>query len=235
MLSYASQSDLFKAVWDKWGRLDVLIANAGFIDRDSKYNWSRRDAPVTDLPPEPNSICTNIEYTSVTQGTALATHFMRHNPGGKGGKIIVTGSILALYPLPTMPEHCAAKAAALQYVRSMAPLLKLKDNVTINIVLPNGVDTPAMPGFSEVFLPEHLTTPATLLKAFNVFLDDEANEKAGVAVEAAHDEIFFHEVPKHKSGAVSIRSAKVYEPWFQWLHGEKSGLEGAMHEPPVRK
>lgn len=24
----------------------------------------------------------------------------------------------------------------------------------------------------------------------------------------------------------------VYEPWFAWIHGEKSGLADALHEPP---
>lgn len=168
-------------------------------------------------------------------GTALATHFMRNNPGGKGGKIIVTGSIVGIFPLPTMPEHCAAKAAVLQYVRSMATLLRLKESISINIVLPCGMDTSAMPDFAEAFLPEHLTLPACLLKAFNVFLEDEANEKTGIAVETAHDEIFFHEVPEFKSGGPSIRTTVIYEPWFQYLHGEKSGLDNALQNSPAKR
>ncbi|CAN8098011.1 unnamed protein product [Discula destructiva] len=232
--SYQSHSALFKAVWDKWGRLDTYIANAGVIDQDSKYNFGRRDAPVEQLPPEPDTTCSDVEYKAVIHGTALATHFMRNNPGVKGGKIIVTGSIAAIFPLPIMPEHCAAKAAVLQYVRTMAPLLKVKEDITINIILPCGVDTPAMPNFAEAFLPEHLTLPACLLTAFNVFLTDEANERTGMAVEAAHDEMFFHDVPDYKSGGPSMRAALVYEPWFQYLHGEKSDLDNALQGPPSR-
>lgn len=234
--SYPSHSSLFKAVWDKWGRLDVYVANAGVIDQDSRYNFLRQDAPVTDLPPESNTTCSDVEYKSVIHGTVLATHFMQNNPAGKGGKItlIVIGSIVSIFPLPMMPEHCAAKAAVLQYVRAMAPLLKLKENITINTVLPCGVNTPVMPGFAEAFLPEHLTLPECLLKAYHVFLDDAANETTGVAVEVAHDDIFYHEVLEFKSGGPSVRTTLVYEPWFQYLHGVKSGLDDALQGPPSK-
>jgi NAD(P)-dependent dehydrogenase (short-subunit alcohol dehydrogenase family) len=41
--SYSSQAALFKATWNKWHRLDALIANAGGIDRTSLYHLSRRN------------------------------------------------------------------------------------------------------------------------------------------------------------------------------------------------
>ena len=30
---YHSQADTFQAVWDKWGRIDALFANAGICDK----------------------------------------------------------------------------------------------------------------------------------------------------------------------------------------------------------
>jgi NADP-dependent 3-hydroxy acid dehydrogenase YdfG len=30
---YDSQAKTFQAVWDKWGRIDALCANAGIVDR----------------------------------------------------------------------------------------------------------------------------------------------------------------------------------------------------------
>lgn len=79
---------------------------------------------------------------------------MRHNPAhAKGGKIIVTGSASAVYPIINLPEYSAAKAAALQYARVMAPMLAL-EGITINNVLPNGYDTDIMPSFQEAFLDE---------------------------------------------------------------------------------
>lgn len=140
-------------MWDKWGRLDVLVANAGGVDAGSLYNFSRRAASVEDIPEEPNLSCTDVDFKGVVYGATLATHFMRHNKV-PGGKIIVTASMMGIHPCPTFPEYCAAKAAVLQWIRAMAPLLLSKESITINAVLPNGVDTPVMPNFGSAFLPE---------------------------------------------------------------------------------
>jgi NAD(P)-dependent dehydrogenase (short-subunit alcohol dehydrogenase family) len=150
--SYASQAKVFQAVWEKWGRLDALIANAGGVDRGSIYNFARRDAAVTDLPAEPDLTCTDVDFKGVIYGTTLATHFMRHNAPRKGGKIVVTGSMIGVHPCGTFPEYSSAKAGVHHFVRVMAPLLKLKEDITINCVMPGAVDTPAMPDFSTAFL-----------------------------------------------------------------------------------
>ena len=142
--SYASQSSLFRAVHQKWNRVDVLAANAGIVDLSSVYLYAHRNKPLSELPPEPDLSCTDIDYKGVIYGTTLATHFMRHNPT-PGGKIIITGSIGAIFPHRSYPEYCGAKAAVLQFVRGIAPLLKRKENITINCVLPGAVDTPIVP------------------------------------------------------------------------------------------
>lgn len=151
--SYSSQTNLFKTTWDKWGRLDVLVANAGGVDEDSKYNLRRRNVSVDDIPPEPNTNCNDTHFKGLVYGTTLATHFMRHNQT-PGGKIVVTGSMIGLHPGPTFPEYCSSKAAVHHWTRTMAPMLKMRENITINSVMPGAVDTPAMPGFSDAFLPE---------------------------------------------------------------------------------
>lgn len=151
--SYASQANLFKTVWEKWGRLDVLIQNAGIADKGSIYNFKHRSAAVEDIPDEPDLACTDIDWKGVVYGTTLATHFMRHNPV-PGGKIIITGSMIGLHPCPTFPEYCSVKAATIHWTRTIAPILLKKEKITINIVLPGAVDTPIKPGFSTAFLPE---------------------------------------------------------------------------------
>lgn len=144
---------MFRAAWRKWGRLDGLVANAGIVDVGSRYNLARRDAPVDDVPPRPDLSCSDVDFKAAVYGTELAVHFMRHNPGGSGGKIVITGSIVAIYPLPTLPEYSAVKAAALQWVRVMAPMLG-KENITINTVLPNAYNTGILPNFEEAYLEE---------------------------------------------------------------------------------
>lgn len=231
--SYASQVNLFQTVWKKWNRLDVLIANAGCVDRDSKYNFSHRDAEIDDVPSEPDTSCTDIDFKGVVFGTTLATHYMRHNPAGPGGKIIVTGSMIGIHPCATFPEYCAAKAAVHQWVRTMGPILHKKENITINCIMPGGIETPAMPD-STVFLPEEMTLKSTLISGYDIFLEDAENTKTGQLVEAAHDELFTWGHPEYKSGAFAKRTEKVYEPWFTMMHGERSELPGALQGPPER-
>lgn len=152
--SYSAQAAVFKNVWARWGRLDLLIANAGGVDAESWYNFGRRGAAIDDLPPEPNSTCTDVLFKAFMYGTTLATHFMRHNKPSPGGKIIATASVLGIYTNPSFPEYCAAKAAVVQWVRANAPLLKRKENITINAVAMGAAITPVMPGFAKAYLPE---------------------------------------------------------------------------------
>ncbi|KAH7111781.1 hypothetical protein B0J11DRAFT_498565 [Dendryphion nanum] len=232
--SYQSQQELFQAVWKKWFRLDVLIANAGCVDRGSVYNLGRRSIAIGDLPPEPDTSCTDTVFKGLIYGTVLATHFMRHSPAGSG-KIIATGSMIGVYPCATFPEYCSAKAAIHQWVKTTGFLLQKKENITINCIMPGPVNTTAMPDFSEAFLPEHLTLKSNLIAGYDIFLDDADNKRTGETLEAAHDEIISWGHPEYKSGEIARRYEKVYEPWFQMLHGEKSGVPGAIENPPGRE
>jgi NAD(P)-dependent dehydrogenase (short-subunit alcohol dehydrogenase family) len=152
--SYSAQATVFQNVWKKWARLDLLIANAGSVDSASWYNYRRRDAAVDDLPPEPNTSCTDVHFKGVMYGTVLATHFMRHNRPSPGGKIIATTSILGVHPCPTFPEYGSVEAGINHWVRVNAALLKRKENITINAVLMGPAITPVMPGLGQAFLPE---------------------------------------------------------------------------------
>lgn len=133
----------------------MLIANAGTVDAFSAYSLTRRNEPVTSLPPAPDLTCTETNYKGPIYGTVLATHFMRHNPT-PGGKIIITSSTMAVQPCASFPEYSSTKAAHVAWTRAAAPVLLEKDNVTINVVMPNAYDTGITPGFAAMFLPQQL-------------------------------------------------------------------------------
>jgi NAD(P)-dependent dehydrogenase (short-subunit alcohol dehydrogenase family) len=232
--SFSSQSSAFKTVWEKWSRLDVFIANAGHIDGGTKYNFHRRSAAIDDVPPEPDMGCTNTCFKGVVFGTTLATHYMRHNTGTPGGKIVVTGSMVGIYPCATFPEYCAAKAAVHQWVKTVAPVLHKKENIQMNCVMPGSVDTSARPDFCKAFLPEHMTMKENLLAAYDQYLTDEANTRIGETVEAAHDTLVHWGHPGYKSGEFAKRTEQVFEPWFAEFHGERSDLPGALQDWPER-
>lgn len=229
--AYDSQSMLFKSVWNKWQRLDIVIANAGIVDRDSKYNFGLHGALVEDLPKEPDTTCTDVDLKASMFTIHLATHYMRHNPSGKGGKIIVTSSVLGIYANPTFPEYCAAKAGLNQYVRSIAPVLLLHYDITINCVLPGPIETEVMPDFATAFPPEHMTLKSNLMRCFDLYIKDTAR-KTGKTTEVAHDVLVERDNPTNWSGSLQESWATVYDPWFEVLHGKKSGLPSARPGPP---
>lgn len=219
-------------MWAKWGRIDLVVPNAGCVDRGSVYDFSRRAVTVDETPPEPNLDCTDIDLKGTMFSTTLAIHYMRHNPDCKGGKIIVTGSMLGIYPCQTFPEYCAAKAAIHQWVKTLGPILKIKENITINCVMPGGIETAAMPGFSKAFLPEQMTLRSTLLSGYDVFVQEKENIRTGETLEAAHDKLVEWGHPGYKSGAFAKRTEAVFEPWFKMLHGENSDLPDAIQDWP---
>lgn len=105
---YDDQATAFSEVWNKWGRLDAVLMNAGIVDRSSIYILNHRGSK--EIPPAPDISTTNVDYLGVVYGTQLAIHFMRQN-SAPGGQIVATASIAAVHPHASYPEYCGAKAA----------------------------------------------------------------------------------------------------------------------------
>ncbi|KAF9872500.1 hypothetical protein CkaCkLH20_09997 [Colletotrichum karsti] len=139
---YDSQAKTFQEVWGRYGRIDALLANAGIVDKSSIYIFNHRGSDK--IPPKPDLICTDVDYKGVVYGTQLAIHFMRKNKI-PGGSIVATASIAAVHPHETYPEYDGAKAAVVNFVRATSRLLKLKENIRINVVLPGVVATNIIP------------------------------------------------------------------------------------------
>lgn len=149
---------MFQQVWDLYGRIDALCANAGIVDRrcvDLQYSEKTltRIVPFSYLsietqtsklaccqkvnlltigriPPKPDLLCTDVDYKGVVYGTQLAIHFMRKNKV-PGGKIVATASAAAIVPHETYPEYDGAKAAVVNFVRATARVLKDVSRVNV--------------------------------------------------------------------------------------------------------
>ncbi|KAI7341371.1 hypothetical protein KC315_g148 [Hortaea werneckii] len=226
--SYASQAAMFKAVWQAWGRIDLLCANAGIVDKSSVYIYNWRGKSVEDVPPEPDLSCTDIDYKGVIYGTILATHFMRHNKLKPGGQIVVNASIGAMFPHRSYPEYCGAKAAVVHFVRGVAPLLKAKEEIYINVVMPGAVETPIVPPEMIAAVSKDCLTPiSTILAAHDRFIEDNTG-MVGQALEGSADQLIFYEPVAYGNGYKSKRAVTVWEPLFRMMHGEDSQLDEAI-------
>ncbi|KAB5517459.1 hypothetical protein GE09DRAFT_565549 [Coniochaeta sp. 2T2.1] len=229
--SYDSQASAFARVHAKWGRVDALLANAGIVDRSSVFILRYRSNSVSDVPPAPDLSTTDIDYKGVVYGVQLAIHFMRHNPsptpGGK--KIVATASIAGVVPHPTYPEYNGAKAAVISFVRGTGPILRIKEGIMFGAVCPGIVDTPIIPKeLVTAVSKEYLTPVETIVRAYEEFLDDEGEGRAGEVVECSADQIRVLKMPEMTNGVASRRAVTAWEPLFRTMHGEDSELPDAI-------
>ncbi|KAJ0284243.1 hypothetical protein CBS470a_006957 [Colletotrichum nupharicola] len=101
---YDAQAKVFSHVWDRWGRLDALLANAGHSDRGSIYIFDHRGKD--DIPPKPALKSIKACYESFLYGVQLAIHFMQNIamnavlPG-----IVITGAVPQASIDATKPEQ----------------------------------------------------------------------------------------------------------------------------------
>ncbi|CAI7608134.1 unnamed protein product [Penicillium pancosmium] len=225
--NYDQYTDVFCEVRKLWGRIDALCANSGIVDTSSIYMYDWKNKSVDEVPPAPKLDVVDINYKGVVYGTQLATHFMRYN-SQPGGRIVITGSIGGVFPHESYPIYCGTKAAVNQFVRGMAPLLKQKENILINVVMPGMVATPIVPPeMIAAVTPECLTPVKTVLKAYQVFLEDTTG-MAGETLECSADKLIYYHMPEYGNGYITKRAVTVWEPLFRMMHGEDSQLPDAI-------
>ncbi|OAP60017.1 hypothetical protein AYL99_05019 [Fonsecaea erecta] len=217
---YQEQASAFSTVFQKWGRLDALCANAGIIDRSSIYILKWRGK--TEIPPEPDLSCTDVCLKATIYGVQLAIHFMRQNPT-PGGSIVATSSMVGVHPVASFPEYSGAKAGVNGFVRACAPYLQFKENITINTVCPGVVPTQFISQhMRDTFGEDSLTPASTIVGAYWKCLSDRSLN--GEFIECSRDQHFILKRPEYADGEVSKRTTTVYDPYFVTIHGEPSGL-----------
>ncbi|KAF2021865.1 hypothetical protein BU24DRAFT_417498 [Aaosphaeria arxii CBS 175.79] len=221
---YDSQAVMFQEVWDRYGRIDALCANAGIVDRSSIFILEHRGSDK--IPPKPDLLCTDVDYKGVVYGTQLAIHFMRKN-SVPGGRIIATGSVAAIVPHESYPEYDGAKAGVVNFVRATARILRSKENISINCICPGIVRTAIIPQeMVDAVSPECLTPESTIVAAYERCLDDASI--FGKVIECSTDKQFFLETPSLANGRISERAVTVWDPLFKMYHKESSGLPDAI-------
>jgi 3-oxoacyl-[acyl-carrier protein] reductase len=135
------QSDLdalVAAALERWGRIDVLAANAGIYPK----------IPLAELEPDSFDQLMAINVRGAVFAAQACIGPMRSNGYGR---IVLTSSITgSITGQPGYAHYGASKAAMLGFMRSAA--LEVADaGITVNAVLPGNIRTP---GFGDVG-PEH--------------------------------------------------------------------------------
>jgi 2-deoxy-D-gluconate 3-dehydrogenase len=115
------------ATEQKFGRLDILVANAGTSIRKQPQDFSEADwHHVIDTNLSSTLFCAQAAYPAMKrQG---------------GGKMITIGSMLSLFGSSYAAAYGASKGGVMQLTRSLA-VAWAADNIQVNCVLPGWIDT----------------------------------------------------------------------------------------------
>ncbi|ACL25845.1 3-oxoacyl-ACP reductase family protein [Chloroflexus aggregans] len=118
---------MMQAALDRWGRIDILINNAGIT----------ADAPLARLRPEQWQQVLDIDLTSVFLCCRAVTPIMR---AAGYGRIVSVSSLAALAGNVGQTNYAAAKAGIIGLSRSLAREVA-RDGITVNIVAPGYIET----------------------------------------------------------------------------------------------
>ena len=119
---------IFDRVEQKWGTVDVLVANAG----------AAASAPLARTTDEIWQRQLDINLTAPFRCTRRAVPAMVSQ---RWGRVVVVASMAAKHGEPYLTAYCAAKHGVLGMVRAVATEV-VRSGVTVNAVCPAYVDTP---------------------------------------------------------------------------------------------
>jgi 2-deoxy-D-gluconate 3-dehydrogenase len=123
----AAVNRLIAATIERWGRLDVLVNNAGINIRK----------PVQDLALDEWHRVLDTNLTSAFLCSKAA--YPAFKKAG-GGKIINIGSMMSIFGASFAPVYSSSKGGIVQLTKSTA-VAWARDNIQVNAVLPGWIDT----------------------------------------------------------------------------------------------
>ncbi|MBF2084260.1 3-oxoacyl-[acyl-carrier-protein] reductase [Thermoleptolyngbya sp. C42_A2020_037] len=163
-VSKADQVDaLFNAVMEKWGRVDVLVNNAGIT----------RDTLLLRMKPEDWQAVIDLNLTGVFLCTRAASKIMLKQ---KSGRIVNISSVVGLMGNPGQANYSAAKAGVIGFTKSVAKELAPR-GITVNAIAPGFIATDMTHGLNS----------EDILKFIPLGRYGQAEEVAGAACFLAAD------------------------------------------------
>lgn len=163
---------------ERWGRLDVMIANAGIGARGA----------ADELPLEDWRRVLDVNLTSVMLCTKYAVAAMR----GHGGSIVNTASVMGLVAPRNAVAYAATKGAVINFTRAAA-VDYASEKIRVNAVCPGHLEAPTCVGGAAARAADtrdlvarypmgRLGRPAEVANAIAFLASDEASFVTGACL-----------------------------------------------------
>jgi NAD(P)-dependent dehydrogenase (short-subunit alcohol dehydrogenase family) len=160
---------LVSTLVDRFGRIDILLnLVGGYIG----------DLPVADLPEAAWDRMLEINLKSAFLCSKHVVPILRRTGGGR---IVNISSRAALKVFPGISAYAAAKAGLLAFTETLASEV-LKDNITVNAVVPSVIDTPANRKAMPKADPSAWVKPGEIARVLLFLCSDAAKEISGAAI-----------------------------------------------------
>ncbi|KIW01497.1 hypothetical protein, variant [Verruconis gallopava] len=135
--SWISQLQLFKRAEKEFGRIDIVVPNAGFGDRGDFFDKVDENGD----PIEPEFACLKVTLIGQMYSVKLAMHFMRKQRP-QGGVIVSTVSRSG-YDCQSIPVYAASKHGMIGLMRGLRNHTPTW-NIRVNSIAPHVTDTAAV-------------------------------------------------------------------------------------------
>jgi meso-butanediol dehydrogenase/(S,S)-butanediol dehydrogenase/diacetyl reductase len=127
--------DLVRATVERFGRIDILINNAGIVHRGTVLETS--DADFARI------MAVNVEAVFRFSRAAVRRMIAQFEADGKGGAIVNIASDWAFVAGRAELAYCTSKGAVVQMTRALA-VDHARQGIRVNAVAPGDVETPML-------------------------------------------------------------------------------------------
>lgn len=174
--NYAEVEEVFQEIQGKFGKLDIVVNNAGISARDRLYDYS---------PDEFEKIM-NLNVKAVFNCAKAAARIMKEQGGGV---ILNTSSMVSIYGQPAGCGYPASKFAVNGLTKSLARELG-PDNIRVNAVAPGVINTDMVAALPDSVIQPLIATiplrrvgqPEDIANAFLFLASDMASYITGAVL-----------------------------------------------------
>ncbi|KAL4924961.1 uncharacterized protein BDV17DRAFT_198535 [Aspergillus undulatus] len=125
--SYKSQLTLFRTAFEKYGRIDIVIAIAGVANPKSIFD------PESDINEEPSMLEIEVNTIGSLYTARIGMHYLRQNP--EGGDLILMSSIIGFSETENLVPYTTSKHGVVGIMRGLH-LQAAKEGIRVNVVCP---------------------------------------------------------------------------------------------------